>query len=99
VNFAPPAETPALAAIRLDQERIRKEQFEKSKIILEQPPKCYSESFTFRLRQWQNTQFSGLWELSVMDKTGRQVEQIISDADALSNCLENLAAILENRGF
>ena len=92
-------DTPTDISIREDQARIRKQLHEKGKVIVEQDPKVYAESFTFRLRQWKNTQFAGLWELCVMDKSGRKVVETVSDADALTNCLENIGGILENRGF
>ena len=99
MTYANTVDTPTDISIRLDQERVRKEQAEKLKIVVEQDPKVYSECFTFRLRQWKNTQFAGLWELCVMDKNGKSVDVMITDADALTNCLENIGAILENRGF
>lgn len=91
--------TPTEMAMRDELKRIKIEQGEALKHVVEQDPKVYSESFTFRLRQWKNTQFAGLWELSVMDKSGRRVDQQITDADALTTCLDNIGAILESRGF
>lgn len=99
MSYTETKETPTQAAIREDQARIRLETGRSAAVVIEQPPKVYSEAFTFRLRRWQNTQFAGLWELSVMDKSGRKVDEKITDADALTNCLENIGAILENKGF
>ena len=63
-----------------------------------QPPKEYSEAFTFRFRQIKNGSFSGLWELAAMKKTGK-IDQIIIDADSLPEVLEAIGNIFANRGY
>jgi hypothetical protein len=57
--------------------------------------------FTFRLRRPVNPvnpAFKGLWELAVKDSEGAEWE-IVSDADGLYFCLENVHGILENMGL
>lgn len=58
----------------------------------------YSKAYIFRFRQWKNTQFSGLWELAALDRSGK-VEEIVTDADSLPELLESLANIFANMGF
>lgn len=58
----------------------------------------FDESHTYRLRRHRGDNFNGLWELSKIDeKTGKAL--IISDADALNFCLDNLMGDLEAGGF
>jgi hypothetical protein len=57
--------------------------------------------FTFRLRRPahpKNPAFKGLWELTIKDSENSEWE-IISDADGLYYCLENVHGILENMGL
>lgn len=93
-------DTPTDIGIREDQLRLRKEmnQADVKRSADKQAPHEFKEPFTFRLRQHKNTQFSGLWELAVLDAKGR-VETIITDGDALPNALEAIANIFSNRGF
>lgn len=58
----------------------------------------FSPAYTFRFRQWKNTQFSGLWELAALNREGK-VEKIISDADSLPELLESISNIFANAGF
>jgi len=91
-------DTPLDESIRREQARVRLDLGKEAAKVVEQDPKVYGDYFSFRVRQWKNTQFAGLWELCVIDNKGHVIEQV-TDADALSNCLENIGAILENRGF
>ncbi len=66
-----------------------------------QPPKVkqvYGQVYMFRLRQHKGPNFSGLWELAMLSPHGK-VEKVISDADALPYCLENMQGEIENDGF
>jgi hypothetical protein len=65
---------------------------------LENKAATFGPSFTIRLRQHKEGNFSGLWELSILNQYGL-IEKMISDADALTYCLENLQGILEDEGF
>lgn len=58
----------------------------------------YARPYTFRFRQWKNTQFSGLWELAVLNREGK-VEELITDADSLPELLESIANIFANKGY
>lgn len=67
----------------------------------EQPQKPkyeFDQSYTFRLRRHKAGSFSGLWELAMLDQSG-QVLKIISDADALNFCMDNVMGELEGDGF
>ena len=58
-------------------------------------------SFCFRLKRYakpKNPYFKGLWELCVIDEEGKVLE-VVSDADGLYYCLENVHGILENMGL
>lgn len=93
-------DTPNDMNIREDQKRLRLELNARQKELasVEQPPYVFSEAYTFRFRQFGNTNFSGLWELAILDKKGH-VEEIVTDADALPNCLEMISNIFANKGF
>lgn len=58
----------------------------------------FGPSFTFRLRKHIKGNFSGLWELSILDLNG-MAKKVVSDADALNFCLENLQGELEAEGY
>lgn len=58
----------------------------------------FDKSFTFRLRRISSGNFASLWELARLNRVGG-VEKIISDADALPYCVENLMGELEAEGF
>ena len=92
--------TPGDLNIHEDQKRIRLEQLDRQNYLrnVEQDPYVFSESFTFRFRQYKNTNFAGLWELAILDKKGH-IEELICDADALPNVLEAIENIFTNRGF
>ena len=63
------------------------------------PPDPNGEvTVTFRLRRHGMGNFKGLWELATVDQKGKVIE-IISDADALLYCLDNLHGILEDAGL
>jgi hypothetical protein len=93
-------ETPTDAQIKEEMARVRVAQANHERDERLKPPekKEYGEVFTFRLRQFQTTQFRGLWELSILDAKGN-VREIVTDADALTNVLETIGLVLENRGF
>jgi hypothetical protein len=93
-------DNPNDVSIREDQQRIRLQLLERQKELdsVEQDPYVFSESFTFRFRQFKNTNFAGLWELTSVDAKGHPIEKII-DADALPNVLEAIGNIFANRGF
>ena len=57
-----------------------------------------SSVITFRLSKHVDGPFPGLWELVVL-KTDGTIDEVISDADMLQYCLDNLHQSLENRGF
>lgn len=58
----------------------------------------FDKAYTFRLRRHKGGSFNGLWELTILDKKG-QVSKMISDADSLVYCLENLQGEMESEGF
>lgn len=58
----------------------------------------YDKTFTYRLRRITGGNFSGLWELARLNRMGH-VEKLLSDADALNFCMENLQGDLEEEGF
>ncbi len=63
------------------------------------PDSIFGRSFTFRFRQHnKNSNFSGLWEFAILDEKGN-IEKLISDADALNFCIDNLMGELESEGF
>lgn len=66
--------------------------------VNQKPSSQFGPSYTFKLRQYKEGNFSGLWELTLIDRLGK-VQKMISDADALTYCLENLQGELENDGF
>lgn len=70
----------------------------KAPSINQKPSSQFGKSYTFKLRQHKEGNFRGLWELSLIDKNGK-VDKMISDADALNFCLDNLMGELENDGF
>lgn len=57
-----------------------------------------SDGYTFRLRQHLDGNFRGLWELARLDEKGKVV-RMISDADALTFCIENMQGVLEDDGL
>ncbi len=93
-------DTPQDMGIREDQKRVRLELSKRQHDLAtaEQDPVVFSESLTFRFRQFRNTNFAGLWELCALDKRGNVIEKI-TDADALPNVLELIGNIFANRGF
>lgn len=60
----------------------------------------FGPSYTFRLRLHIAGPFAGqsLWELATLDENG-QDKKIISDADKLENCLDNLVGELQADGY
>lgn len=68
------------------------------KPVNQKPSAQFGKTYNFKLRQHISGNFPGLWELSLINKEGK-VEKMISDADALPYCLENLQGELENDGF
>jgi hypothetical protein len=58
----------------------------------------FGKTYTFRLRQHHGDNFAGLWELAILNKMNHPIK-VISDADALNFCMENLMGELENDGF
>jgi hypothetical protein len=95
-----PLETPTDLQMKDDMARVRVEQGKQIVSELSRPSekKEYGEPYIFRLRQFHNTQFRGLWELCMVDAKGN-VREVITDADALTNALESIGNVLENRGF
>lgn len=93
-------DTPNDTNIRADQMRVRKEMLARQNELnsVLQDPYVFSESLTFRFRQYKNTNFAGLWELAIVDKRGN-IQELIIDADALPNVLEAISNIFSNRGF
>ena len=71
-----------------------------------EPPKMaligpkMSKGYTFRLRQHLTGNFHGLWELAILNANDQgSAYKIISDADALNFCMENLMGELEAEGL
>ena len=64
----------------------------------QKPSSQFGPSYTFKLRQHKEGNFRGLWELSLIDNLGK-VKKMVSDADALPYCLENLQGELESDGY
>lgn len=93
-------ETPTDFQIKDEMKRVRLAQAAHIREEATRPvePKEYGEPFIFRLRQFRNTQFRGLWELCILDVKGN-VRDILTDADALTNALESIGNVLENKGF
>lgn len=58
----------------------------------------FGRTYNFRLRQHKKGNFSGLWELAIVDARGNVVK-MISDADALNFCFDNMMGELENDGY
>lgn len=83
-----------MAQIKNITEVLKPEQFE------------FNKPYIFRLRQYRKrinpkpdeADFGGLWELCILDERGKVIE-MISDADALNYCIENLQGRLEDAGF
>jgi hypothetical protein len=73
-------------------------QFPQAPKIAEAPKYEFDKTYTFRLRKHKSGNFSGLWELTLLDKKGN-VERLISDADALNFCMDNMMGELEGDGF
>lgn len=68
-------------------------------LIVTPPDSMFGCTFTFRFRQHNKTSnFSGLWEFAMLDENGK-VTKLISDADALNFCIDNLMGELESEGF
>ncbi len=64
----------------------------------QKPASQFGKTYRFKLRQHIQGNFKGLWELNLIDDLGK-VEKVISDADALNYCLENLMGELEADGY
>lgn len=58
----------------------------------------FDQQFTFRLRRHKGGSFSGLWELSMLNKNGG-VEKLLKDADALGYCIDDIQGVMEAGGF
>lgn len=58
----------------------------------------FGAAYYYRLRQHSGGPFKGLWELTRLNKMGHPIK-VISDADALNFCLENLMGEMEIDGF
>jgi hypothetical protein len=69
-----------------------------AKTINQKPSEQFGKTYLFKLRQHKTGNFAGLWELSRINSYGK-VDKMISDADALTYCLENLQGELEDDGF
>lgn len=82
----PPAETPKPAPV-----------------VEQKPPKVkWGATYVFRLRRQAEGPFPNLWELSILDSKAcgnAPVKKLISDADALVYCLDNLQGELEAAGL
>lgn len=66
------------------------------------PKTKFGATYIFRLRKQIQGPFPNLWELAVLDeKTCKDagVKKIISDADALTFCLDNLQGEFEADGL
>lgn len=86
-------------AIREDQKRLRLEMGRaESRVKDKRLIRQYSESFIFRFRKIRNGSFAGLWELCALNKKG-EVEETITDADALPYVLDSIGNIFANKGF
>jgi len=62
----------------------------------------FGATYVFRLRKQIEGPFINLWELSLLDSKAcdkAPVKRIISDADALTFCMENLQGELEADGL
>lgn len=70
----------------------------KQPLTNQKPSTQFGKTYRFKLRQHSQGNFRGLWELSLIDNLGK-VEKMISDADALNYCLENLQGELEADGY
>lgn len=92
-------ETPEQEAMRKEQARVRLDMARRTaELNAPQPAAEYSDPFIFRFRKYKNTSFAGLWRLEVLNRFG-QVEETITDADALPNALEAIGNIFANKGF
>ncbi len=58
----------------------------------------FGPTYLVRLRQHTEDNFSGLWDLDLLDKK-MNVVKVISQADNLNICLENLEGDMESDGF
>ncbi len=58
----------------------------------------YGATYLVRIRQHSEDNFSGLWDLELLDKK-LNVVKVISQADNLNICVENLQGELESDGF
>ena len=58
----------------------------------------FDKSYTFRLRRHKSGPFSGLWELTKLNKVGG-IEKMMKDADALNFCMDDVMGELEEEGF
>lgn len=60
----------------------------------------FGPSYTFRIRRHVGGHWGGqgLWELALLNDNGA-VKKLISDADGLTFCLDNLMGELESDGF
>lgn len=64
--------------------------------------KKFGATYVFRLRKHNGGPFPNLWELSILDPKGcekAQVKKLISDADSLVYCLDNMQGQLEDDGL
>lgn len=62
----------------------------------------WGQTYVFRLRRQAEGPFPNLWELSILDPkscANAPVKKLISDADALTYCLDNLQGELEADGL
>jgi hypothetical protein len=71
---------------------------DEQKPVIAQIKSQRSTEIHFRLSKHVDGPFPGLWELAVMKPDGT-VDEIISDADMLQYCLDNLHQVLENKGL
>ncbi len=60
----------------------------------------FAKAYNFRLRMHSSGPFSGqsMWELTRMNDDGTELK-IVSDADKLENCLDNLVGELQADGY
>lgn len=72
------------------------------KTLAEKSTYTFGKTYIFRLRQHIGDNFSGLWDLDILDEKGierARVNEVIGQADNLNINLENLGGKIENDGY
>lgn len=69
-----------------------------AKTTNQKPAAQFGKTYLIKIRQHSGGNFSGLWDCALLTNLGK-VEKMISEADALTYCLENLQGELESDGY